>query len=57
MAQAMQTPALTMQSSVFARHSGVVPMVPVGEGSVQPSTIAPTIPVDVPSRQETKEAF
>ena len=29
----------------------------VVEGSVQPSAIAPMVPVDVPSRQETKEAF
>ena len=46
-----------MQSSVFAGTSGIVPIVPIV--GVLPSfgTVAPTIPVDVPSRQETKEAF
>ena len=57
MAQTMQQPAPTEQSSVFAGCSGVVPSVPIAEGNVQPSVVAPTIPVDVPSRQETKKAF
>ena len=57
MAQTMQQPAPTAQSSVFAGNSGVAPTVPIAEGSVQLSAIAPTVPVDVPSCQETKEAF
>ena len=47
----------TEQSSVFAGCSGVAPTIPVAAGSVQPSAVATTVPVDVPSRQETKEAF
>ena len=57
MAQEMQQPVPTKQSSVFTGRSGVAPTVPVATGSVQPSAIAPTVPVDVPSCQETKEAF
>ena len=57
MAQEMQALAPTAQSSVFAGCIGVAPIVPIAAGSVQPSAIAPTIPVDVPSHQETKEAF
>ena len=57
MAQSMQAPIPTAQSSVFAGRSGVAPTVPIATGSVQPSVVAPTVPVDVPSRQETKEAF
>ena len=57
MAPTMQTPAPTVQSSVFAGHNGVAPTVPIAEGSVHPSAIAPRILVDLPSRQETKEAF
>ena len=57
MAQEMQQPVPTEQSSVFAGRSGVAPTVPVAAGSVQPSAVATTIPVDAPSRQETKEAF
>ena len=57
MAQAMQTPAPTVQSNVFAGRSGVAPTVLVGEGSEQLSAVAPIIPMDVLSRQETKEAF
>ena len=53
----MQQPISTEQSSVFARRSGVAPIVPIAAGTVQPSAVAPTIPVDVPSCQETKEAF
>ena len=37
--------------------SGVASTVPIAGGSVQPSMMAPTIPVDAPTRQETKEAF
>ena len=57
MDQEMQQPTPTEQSSVFAGCSGVARTVPVAEGSVQPSAVAPTVPVDVPSHQETKEAF
>ena len=57
MAQKMQQPAPTAQSSVFAGRSGVAPTVPVAAGSVQPSAVTTMIPMDVPSRQETKEAF
>ena len=57
MAQEMQQPTPTAQSSVFAGRNGVAPTVPVTAGSVQPGTVATTIPVDAPSRQETKEAF
>ena len=49
MAQAIQVPAPIAQSSVFAERSGVAPTVPVTGGSVQPSAITPTIPMDVPS--------
>ena len=57
MAQAIQVPTSTTQSSVFARRNCIAPTVPIEKGSAQPSTIAPTIPVDVLSCQETKEAF
>ena len=57
MAQEMQQPTPTAQSSVFAGRSGVAPTVPVATGSVQPSVDATTVPVDAPSRQDTKEAF
>ena len=57
MAQEMQQPMPIAQLSVFAGRSGVAPTVPVAVGSVQLSAIATTIPVDTPSRQETKEAF
>ena len=57
MAQEMQQPTPTVQSSVFAGRSGVAPTIPVATGSVQPGAMATTIPVDAPSRQETKEAF
>ena len=57
MAQAMQAPTPTAQSSVFVGCSGVAPIVLVVGGSVQPSAVIPTIPVDVLSCQETKEAF
>ena len=57
MAQEMQQPIPIEQSSVFAGRSGVAPTVLVAAGSVQPSAVAPTVPIDVPSRQETKEAF
>ena len=53
----MQAPAPTKQWSVFAGCNGVAPTVPVARGSVQPSAITPTIPMDVLSSQETKEAF
>ena len=55
MAQAMPTPAPTAQSSVFEGLSGVAPTVPIVGGSVQPSIVPPTIPIDAPSCQETKE--
>ena len=57
MAQEMRQPAPTEQSSVFAGRSGVAPTVPVAAESVQPSAVATTVPVDVLSRQEMKEAF
>ena len=57
MAQAMQAPTPTMQLSVFVGRGGVAPTVPVAEGSAQPSVVAPTVLVDVPSHQKTKEAF
>ena len=57
MAQEMQHPIPTKQSSVFAGRGGVAPTVPIATGSVQPGAVGPTVPVDVPSRQETKEAF
>ena len=57
MAQEMQQPTPTAQSSVFAGCSGVAPAVPVAVGSVQPSAVATTVPVDAPSGQETKGAF
>ena len=47
----------TEQPSVFAGRSGVASTVPVTAGSVQPSVVATTVPVDVPFHQETKEAF
>ena len=53
----MQQPVPTEQSSVFVGCSGVAPTILVAEGSVQPSVVAPTVPVDVLSCQETKEAF
>ena len=57
MAQEMQQPTSTEKSSVFTGCSGVAPTVPVTTGSAQPSVVATAVPVDVPSRQETKEAF
>ena len=47
----------TVQSSVFAGSSGRAPTIPVAGGLPSTGTIAPTIPANVPSRQETKEAF
>ena len=47
----------TVQSNVFAGSSGIAPTVPVAGGLPSLGTVAPTIPADVPSRQETKEAF
>ena len=44
--------APTLQSSVFA-----TPTVPVVGGSSSFGIVTPTTPVDVPSHQETKEAF
>ena len=46
-----------VQSSVFAGSSGVAPTVPVVGGLPSLGTVTPTVPVDVPSCQETKEAF
>ena len=46
-----------LQSSVFASLSTFAPIVPVVGGSVHIGTATPTIPLDVPTRQETKEAF
>ena len=57
MAQTMQAPTPTVQSNAFVGRSGVAPTILVVEGSVQPSVVAPTVPMDVPSHQETKEAF
>ena len=54
MSQALPTPSPTTQSSVFEGLSGVAPTVPIVGGSVQPSIVAPTIPIDVLSFQETK---
>ena len=42
---------------MFAGSSGIAPTIPVVGGLPSIGTIAPTIPADVPSRQETKEAF
>ena len=47
----------TLQSSVFARPIGVAPTVSIVGGMVPFSTMTPKIPIDAPSRQETKEAF
>ena len=49
-AQAMQAPTSTEQLRIFVGCSGVAPTVPVIEGRVQTSAIAPTVPVDMPSR-------
>ena len=49
--------APTVQSSVHAGTSGIAPTVPGAGGLPSIGTVAPTIPADVPSRQETKEAF
>ena len=57
MAQAIQAPAPIAQSSASAGGSGVAPTILVTRGSVQLSVVAPTVPMDVPSHQETKEAF
>ena len=46
-----------IQSSVFAQSSGIAPTVPVVGGLPSIGTMTPTVPIDVPSRQETKEAF
>ena len=53
MAYAMQQLAPTAQSSIFAGQSGVAPTVPIVARSVQPTAIAPTVPMDVPSCPET----
>ena len=49
--------APTVQSSVFAHPSAFATTVPVAGGSGQARPVAPTIPLDVPTRQETKKAF
>ena len=49
--------APTVQSSVFAGTSGIASTVPIAGGIPSFGTMAPTIPVDVPSHQWTKEAF
>ena len=46
MAQEMQQPVPTVQSSVFTGRNGVAPIVPVAARSVQPSVVATTVPVD-----------
>ena len=46
-----------VQSSVFAHPSAFAPTIPVIGGSGQTGSIAPTIPLDLPTRQETKKAF
>ena len=57
MAQAMQAPTPIAQLSVFVGHSGVAPTILVAAASVQPSAVVPMVPVDMPSLQETQEAF
>ena len=49
--------APTLQSSIVAGTSGIAPTIPVVGGAPSIGTVTPTIPADVPSRQETKEAF
>ena len=49
--------APTIQSSVFAHPSALAPTVPIVGGSGQIGSVAPTIPLDVPTCQETKKAF
>ena len=44
----------TVQSSFFAGTSGIVLTVPVTRGLPSFGMVAPTIPMDVPSCQETK---
>ena len=46
-----------VQSSVFAHPSAFAPTIPLTGGSEQIGFVAPTIPLDVPTRQETKKAF
>ena len=49
--------APTGQSSVFAHPSAFAPTIPITRGSEQTASIAPTILLDVPTRQDTKKAF
>ena len=49
--------APTVPFTIFASPSAFPPTVPIAGGSIQIGTTAPTIPLDVPTRQETKEAF
>ena len=53
----MLCPAPTAKSNVFVGPSSVLPIVLVVGGSVQPSAMAPTVLLDVPTHQETNEAF
>ena len=51
--------APTVQSSVFAQPSAFVMTIPVAaaSGSGQTGNVAPTIPVEVPTLEDTKAAF
>ena len=53
----MSQVAPTAQSNVITRPGGVSSTIPVTGGNVQPTIMTPTIPVEVPSHQETKETF
>ena len=46
-----------VQSSVFTHPSAFATTIPVARGSGQIGSIAPTILLDMPTRQETKKAF
>ena len=49
--------APTLQSSVLAHPSAFVLTVPIAGGSVQTGMASSTIPLDVATRQETREVF
>ena len=51
--------APTVQSNVFAQPSAFAMTIPVttASGSGQPGNVAPTIPVEVPTLEDTKAAF
>ena len=46
-----------MQSSIFMNPSAFAPTVAIASSSVQIGLTIPTIPLNVLTRQETKEAF